>query len=44
MEPAFRDADDLMRAALRHPDAAEGVAVFVVRRAPRFMRIRGEKP
>ena len=43
MEPAFRDADDLMNAALKHPDAAEGVASFVERRAPRFRRIRGEQ-
>jgi enoyl-CoA hydratase/carnithine racemase len=43
MEPAFRDADNLMNAALKHPDAAEGVASFVERRAPRFRRIRGEK-
>jgi enoyl-CoA hydratase/carnithine racemase len=40
MEPAFRDADDLMKVALAHPDAAEGVASFVERRAPRFKRIR----
>jgi enoyl-CoA hydratase/carnithine racemase len=44
MEPAFRDADDLMKVALAHPDAAEGVASFVERRAPRFRRIKGEKP
>jgi enoyl-CoA hydratase/carnithine racemase len=44
MEPAFRDADDLMKTALAHPDAAEGVASFVERRAPRFRRIKGEKP
>ena len=44
MEPAFRDADDLMRAALKHPDAAEGVASFVERRPPRFRRVKGGKP
>ena len=44
MEPAFRDADDLMKTALAHPDAAEGLASFVERRAPRFRRIKGEKP
>jgi len=44
MEPAFRDADDLMKVALAHPDAAEGVKSFAERRAPRFKRIRGERP
>jgi len=43
MEPAFRDSDALTQVALAHPDAAEGVASFVERRAPRFKRIRGEK-
>ena len=36
-------ADELMKQALRHPDAAEGVASFVERRAPRFKRYQGEK-
>jgi enoyl-CoA hydratase/carnithine racemase len=44
MESAFRDADGLMQAALTHPDAAEGVKSFTERRAPRFKRIKGEKP
>jgi enoyl-CoA hydratase/carnithine racemase len=44
MEGAFRDADDLMKVALMHPDAAEGVKSFVERRAPRFKRIKGAKP
>ena len=43
MEPAFRDADTVMKAALAHPDAAEGVASFVERRSPRFQRIKGAK-
>jgi enoyl-CoA hydratase/carnithine racemase len=43
MESAFRDADALTTVALSHPDAAEGVASFVERRAPRFKRIRGDK-
>jgi enoyl-CoA hydratase/carnithine racemase len=43
MEPALVEADDLMKQALRHPDAAEGVASFVERRAPRFQRYHGEK-
>ena len=29
MEKAFRDADDLMKVALMHPDATEGVKSFV---------------
>lgn len=44
MEPAFRDAHELMTAVLKHPDAAEGVASFVEHRPPHFKRIRGEKP
>jgi enoyl-CoA hydratase/carnithine racemase len=44
MDAAFRDADGLMNAALKHPDAAEGVASFVERRPPRFLRIKGAKP
>jgi enoyl-CoA hydratase/carnithine racemase len=43
MESAFRDADGLMKVALVHPDATEGVKSFVERRAPRFKRIRREK-
>ena len=43
MDAAFRDADSLMNAALKHPDAAEGVASFVERRPPHFQRIRGGK-
>jgi enoyl-CoA hydratase/carnithine racemase len=43
IEPALRDADRLMRAALVHPDAAEGVKSFVERRPPRFARWKGEK-
>ena len=43
MEPALFEADELMKQALRHPDAAEGVASFVERRAPRFKRYQGEK-
>ena len=42
MEGAFRDADDLMKVALMHPDATEGVKSFVERRAPRFKRITGK--
>ncbi len=43
LEPALRDADRLMRAALVHPDATEGVNSFVERRAPRFERFKGGK-
>ncbi|MDO8431164.1 MAG: enoyl-CoA hydratase-related protein [Candidatus Binatus sp.] len=43
MEPAIRDADVSMREALVHPDSTEGVASFVERRPPRFLRLRGEK-
>ncbi|MGH7780458.1 MAG: enoyl-CoA hydratase-related protein [Candidatus Binataceae bacterium] len=43
LEPALRDADRLMREALVHPDATEGVKSFVERRAPRFERLKGGK-
>jgi len=43
MESALDDADRLMKRALRHPDAAEGVASFIERRSPRFQRYKGEK-
>src|SRR5262249_28403115 len=43
MEPALRDADELMRQALKHPDPTEGVASFVERRPPRFARYKGER-
>jgi enoyl-CoA hydratase/carnithine racemase len=44
MESALDDADQLMKQALGHPDAAEGVASFIERRSPRFQRYKGEKP
>jgi enoyl-CoA hydratase/carnithine racemase len=43
MESAIRESDKMMNQALAHPDAAEGVASFVERRAPRFQRWSGEK-
>lgn len=39
MPVAFRAADDATWAAMDRPDAAEGAASFVERRAPRFPRI-----
>jgi enoyl-CoA hydratase/carnithine racemase len=44
MESALDDADQLMKQALAHPDAAEGVASFIERRSPCFQRYKGEKP
>jgi enoyl-CoA hydratase/carnithine racemase len=43
MEDALAEADGLMKQALSHPDAAEGVASFIERRAPRFQPYHGEK-
>ena len=43
MEPAIRESDSLMRAALAHPDAQEGVDSLLERRPPRFARLKGEK-
>lgn len=40
---ALIDADKITYAALDHPDAKEGVASFVERRAPRFVPWTGEK-
>ncbi|HWA63178.1 MAG TPA: enoyl-CoA hydratase-related protein [Caulobacteraceae bacterium] len=41
-DEACREADALMAEALKHPDAAEGAASFVERRAPRFAPWTGE--
>jgi enoyl-CoA hydratase/carnithine racemase len=41
LAPALRESDQLMQQALTHPDATEGVASFVERRAPRFIRLKG---
>jgi len=38
MAPAIRDADQLMKQALRHPDAKEGVESLLEKRPPRFER------
>ncbi|HEY6420808.1 MAG TPA: enoyl-CoA hydratase-related protein [Candidatus Binataceae bacterium] len=43
MAPAIRESEQMMNQALAHPDAAEGVASFLERRAPRFKRWTGEK-
>jgi enoyl-CoA hydratase/carnithine racemase len=43
LEPAVRESDRIMNVALTHPDAAEGVASFVERRPPRFLRFKGDK-
>jgi enoyl-CoA hydratase/carnithine racemase len=44
LEPAIRESDKLMREALAHPDASEGVKSFVERRPPRFERWKGPRP
>lgn len=41
-DDAARECDALMKEALRHPDAAEGAASFIERRAPRFAAWKGE--
>jgi enoyl-CoA hydratase/carnithine racemase len=38
MAPAIRDADHLMKQALKHPDAKEGVESLLEKRPPRFER------
>ena len=43
IESAICEADVLMREALAHPDATEGVASFVEKRAPRFARLKEPK-
>lgn len=43
LEPAVRETDRIMNDALAHPDATEGVASFIERRPPRFLRLKGEK-
>ncbi len=43
LEDAIRDADELMKQALKHPDATEGVASFTERRPPRFTRVKGDR-
>ena len=42
-DQAALEADALMTAALRHPDAAEGARSFVERRPPRFAAWKGEQ-
>jgi enoyl-CoA hydratase/carnithine racemase len=44
LAPAIHDADRLMKQALAHPDAKEGVASLLEKRAPRFARLHGGKP
>ncbi len=41
-DAAVRDAEGLMKTALAHPDATEGVKSFVERRAPKFAAWTGE--
>ncbi len=41
MAPAIHDADRLMKQALEHPDAKEGVASLLEKRPPRFERWNG---
>jgi len=43
MAPAIRDADLLMKQALEHPDAKEGVESLLEKRPPRFQRWHGGK-
>ncbi|HKN00885.1 MAG TPA: enoyl-CoA hydratase-related protein [Candidatus Binataceae bacterium] len=43
LAPAARDADALMKQALAHPDAKEGVASLLEKRPPRFERWHGGK-
>lgn len=43
LAPAIHDADRLMKDALEHPDAKEGVASLLEKRPPRFQRWHGGK-
>jgi enoyl-CoA hydratase/carnithine racemase len=43
MAPAIHDADALMKQALEHPDAKEGVESLLEKRAPKFQRWHGGK-
>jgi enoyl-CoA hydratase/carnithine racemase len=43
LAPAIYDADRLMKDALEHPDAKEGVASLLEKRAPHFQRWHGGK-
>ena len=43
LAPAIYDADRLMKDALEHPDAAEGVASLLEKRPPHFQRWHGGK-